>query len=188
MNSVVLIGRLVRDPELRYAAETGNPFGNFTIAVDRMLSRERKQENEAKGLPTADFIRILVSGKTAENCGNFLAKGRLVAVQGRIETGSYTNNQGQKVYTTDVRADRVQFLEWGDKAANQGAFNNSYQQGYQPQGGFQGGGANRSGGASGGATPNFYNSPGQNQDFNDGGFNDGDDDFIPFDDDSKIPF
>ncbi len=186
MNSVVLIGRLVRDPELRYAADSGNPFGNFTIAVDRQLSREKKQEYESKGIPTADFIRITVFGRTAELCGNYLAKGRMVAVQGRITTGSYVNQQGQKVYTTDVSADRVQFLDWGDRPANQGAYNNSYQQG-QPQGGYQQGGS-YGGGAPDGSAMGATNNAQPNRGFKDGGFNDGDDDFIPFDDDSKIPF
>ncbi len=113
MNSVLLIGRLTRDPELRYLSN-GMAVSRFSIAVDKDLSREKKQEFESKGQPTADFINIVVWGKQAENCANYLVKGRLVAIQGRIQTGSYTAQDGSKRYTTDVVADRVQFLEWGE--------------------------------------------------------------------------
>lgn len=121
MNHVVLIGRLTRDPELRYL-QSGTANARFTLAVDRDLSKEKKQEAEAKGQPTADFIPIVVWGKQAESCAQYLAKGRLVAIQGRIQTGSYEGKDGQRKYTTDVVAQNVQFLEWGD----------SGQQGYDP--------------------------------------------------------
>lgn len=114
MNHVVLIGRLTRDPELRYIATTGNANARFSLAVDRGLSKEKKQEIEAKGQPTADFINIVVWGKQAENCANYLSKGRLVAVAGSIQTGSYDGQDGQRRYTTEVVARNVQFLEWGD--------------------------------------------------------------------------
>ena len=114
MNNVVLIGRLVGDPELRYIP-SGSAVSRFASAVDKQLSREKKQELESKNQPTADFIRIVVWGRTAENCANFLEKGRLVAVQGRIQTGSYDDKDGKRVYTTDVVANNVEFLEWGDK-------------------------------------------------------------------------
>ena len=114
MNNVVLIGRLVRDPELRYIPSSGRAVANFTLAVDRGLSREKKQEMEAKNQPTADFIRITVWGNQAESCANYLKQGLLTAVNGRIQTGSYTDNQGNRVYTTDVVANSVEFLEWPD--------------------------------------------------------------------------
>jgi len=113
VNSVILIGRLTRDPELRYLSN-GRAVSRFSIAVDKDLSREKKQEFQSKGQPTADFINIVVWGKQAENCANYLVKGRLIAVQGRIQTGSYTAQDGTKRYTTDVVSDRVQFLEWGE--------------------------------------------------------------------------
>lgn len=106
MNNVVLIGRLTKDPELRYIPESQNAVATFTIAVDRPFSKEKQ----------ADFIRITVFGKPAENCERFLVKGRMVGIQGRLQTGSYKNKEGATVYTTDVVADRVEFLEWGDKA------------------------------------------------------------------------
>lgn len=113
MNNIVLIGRLTRDPELRYL-QTGTAISRFTLAVDRGLSKEKRQEMESKNQPTADFIQITVWGKMAENAANYLAKGRLVAIQGRIQTGSY-DKDGTRVYTTEVVASQVEFLEWGDK-------------------------------------------------------------------------
>ncbi len=114
-NVVVLIGRLTKDPSLRYIPGSGAAVSTFTLAVDKGLSKDKKQEMEAKNQPTADFIRIVVWGKSAENCANYLAKGRLVGVQGRINTGSYEDKDGKRVYTTDVVANQVEFLEWGDK-------------------------------------------------------------------------
>ena len=111
MNSVVLIGRLTRDPEVRYTAGTQTAVCTFTVAIDRPVrSGEEKK---------TDFPRVTVFGKQAENCERFLTKGRLVAVQGRLQTGSYTNKDGATVYTTDVVADRVEFLEWGDRGQGQ---------------------------------------------------------------------
>lgn len=97
MNSVILIGRLTKKPELEYTA--GNtPVTKFTIAVDR----DKKDED-------ADFIRITIFGRQAENVCRFMDKGRQIAVQGRIQTGSYQKD-GKTVYTTDVIANRVEFL------------------------------------------------------------------------------
>ena len=117
MNSVVLIGRLTRDPELRYTAGTQTAVATFALAIDRYA----KQGEEKK----ADFPNIIVFGKTAENCEKYLAKGRLVGIHGRIQTGSYTNKDGATVYTTDVVADRVEFLEWGDKPQGSSSFSTS---------------------------------------------------------------
>ena len=117
MNNVVLIGRLTRDPELRYIPVSGTAVSTFTLAVDKGLSKDKKQEMESKNQPTADFVRIVVWGKMGENCANYLAKGRLVGVQGRIQTSNY-DKDGTKVYVTDVVASNVEFLEWGDKQDN----------------------------------------------------------------------
>ena len=108
MNSVVLIGRLTRDPEIRYTAGTQMAVATFTVAIDRPVRAGAEKQT--------DFPRVTVFGKQAENCERFLAKGRLVGIQGRIQTGSYTNKDGATVYTTDVVADKVEFLEWGDRA------------------------------------------------------------------------
>ncbi len=113
MNNVVLIGRLTRDPEIRYTAGTQMAVATFTVAIDRPVRAGAEKQT--------DFPRVTVFGKSAENCEKFLAKGRLVGVQGRIQTGSYTNKEGATVYTTDVVADRVEFLEWGDRKNEQSA-------------------------------------------------------------------
>ncbi len=123
MNSVVLIGRLTRDPELRYLPNGGTAVCNFSLAVDKEVSKEKKQEMESQGKYTADFVNIVVWGRQGENCANYLAKGRLVAIQGRIQTGSYDAKDGSKRYTFEVVAERTEFLEWGDKNESQGNSN-----------------------------------------------------------------
>ena len=130
MNSVVLIGRLTRDPEVRYISESQMAVATFTVAVDRPVRSGQEKKT--------DFPRVTVFGRQAENCERFLAKGRLVGVQGRIQTGSYTNKDGQTVYTTDVVADRVEFLEWGDKGGTRTGGQYQSQQNYQqPAQGYQ---------------------------------------------------
>lgn len=114
MNNTVLIGRLVRDPELRYLPGAGTANTTFTLAVDKGLSKDKKAEFEAQNKPTADFIRVVTWGKLAENVANYTTKGKLVAVQGRINTGSY-EKEGVKIYTVDVVANQVEFLEFGEK-------------------------------------------------------------------------
>ena len=111
MNSVSLIGRLTRDPDVRYTAGTQMAVCRFSIAIDRPPRQNGEKQT--------DFPNIVVFGKQAESCERYLAKGRLVGVQGRIQTGSYTNKDGSTVYTTDVVADRVEFLEWGDRPSGQ---------------------------------------------------------------------
>ena len=128
MNNVVLIGRLVRDPELKFIPSNGRAVANFTLAVDKQLPKDIKADYESKGKPTADFIRIVVFGKQAENCANYLKKGIMTSVIGRISTGSYTTQSGEKRYTTEVVANRVEFLEWGGGSSgtnNKSSQNNS---------------------------------------------------------------
>jgi single-strand DNA-binding protein len=103
MNKVVLMGRLTKDPELRYTA-SGIAVARFTLAVDRGFKNQQGEKQ-------ADFIPITVWRGAAESCAKYLSKGRLVAVVGRIQTGSY-DKDGQRVYTTDVVADEVRFLEF----------------------------------------------------------------------------
>ena len=117
MNNVVLIGRLTRDVELRYTTSQ-MAVATFSLAIDRPVRAGKERET--------DFPRVTVFGKQAENCEKYLAKGRMAAVQGRLQTGSYTNKDGATVYTTDVIANIVEFLEWGDRPqsnapANSGA-------------------------------------------------------------------
>ena len=108
MNNVTLIGRLTRDPDVRYTSGSQMAVARFTIAIDRPTRQNGDR-------PT-DFPSIVVFGKQAEKCEKYLKKGRLVGVEGRIQTGSYQNKNGDTVYTTDVVANRVEFLEWGDRA------------------------------------------------------------------------
>jgi len=103
MNKAFLIGRLTRDPELRYSS-SNTPIVNFSIAVDRQFTNKDGQRE-------TDFIRIVAYNKQAENIKKYLTKGSLVAVDGRIQTGSYDDKDGKRIYTTDIVADRVQFLE-----------------------------------------------------------------------------
>lgn len=103
MNRVTLVGRLTAKPELRYTA-SNLPYARFSLAVNRNF-----RNNE--GQTEADFINVVVWRKQAENVCNFLDKGRLVSVDGRLQTGSYTDKDGNRRYTTDVVADSVQFLE-----------------------------------------------------------------------------
>ena len=106
MNLVLISGRLTRDPEIRYTTGTQMAVAVFTLAIDR-----GKKDGEDMG---ADFIPVKVFGKQAENCERFLGKGCRVSVQGRIQTGSYEKD-GQKVFTTDVIASRVEFIDFKDK-------------------------------------------------------------------------
>lgn len=124
MNNVILIGRLTADPELRYTPSNQTPVARFTLAVDRE-GRQQGQERQA------DFIRITVWGRQAETVNQYLAKGRQVAVNGRIQTGSYRNREGATVYTTEVVANRVEFLGSGSGGSNAGN-NGGYARSNQP--------------------------------------------------------
>jgi single-strand DNA-binding protein len=104
LNRSILIGRLTRDPELRYTP-AGVAVTQFTLAVDRPFSNSQTKEKEA------DFIPVVTWRQLAETCANYLRKGRLTAVEGRIQVRSYDNNDGKKVYVTEVIADNVRFLE-----------------------------------------------------------------------------
>lgn len=124
MNNVSLMGRLTRDPEVRYSANTQMANARFVVAVNRKLSKEKRQEAENNGYPTADFISCMAWGKTAENIANYFHKGNRIAITGHIQTGSYENQQGQRIYTTDVIVDSFDFVESNkDNNSNQGYSN-----------------------------------------------------------------
>ena len=111
MNKVIPMGRLTRDPEIRYAQnENGTAVARYSLAVDRRFKRDGDQD--------ADFIGCVVFGKGAEFAEKYLAKGTKIVITGRIQTGSYTNKDGQRVYTTDVVVEEQEFAE--SKAASQG--------------------------------------------------------------------
>lgn len=120
MNRVGLIGRLTKDPELRQAS--GSASCRFTLAVDRYRSSQGKSET--------DFIGCIAFGKTAENMGRYLHKGSKVGVDGRIQTGSYVNRQGTKVYTTDVIADHIDFLDSRSEDTTQTSYDQGAAYGY----------------------------------------------------------
>lgn len=112
LNRVVLIGRLTRDPELRYTP-SGVAVTQFTLAVDRPFTNQQ-------GSREADFLNIVTWRQLAETCANYLRKGRLTAVEGRIQIRHYDNNEGKRVYVTEIVADNVRFLESASSASNRG--------------------------------------------------------------------
>ena len=113
MNKVILMGRLTRDPEVRYSAgENSQAIARFTLAVDRRFKRD--------GEATADFIGCVAFGRQAEFAEKYLHQGTKVAATGRIQTGSYTNRDGQKVYTTDVVIEDLEFAESKGAAESRG--------------------------------------------------------------------
>lgn len=128
MNNVVLIGRLTRDPELRTVGATNTSVVNFTLAINKELTSEKRDEYKNLGKPTADFIRVVVWGKQADLCHSYLVKGRQVAVQGSIRSDSYKDkNTGETKYITEVVANKVEFLEWGDRKNNGGGEGRRYE-------------------------------------------------------------
>ncbi len=112
MNKVILMGRLTRDPEIRYSqGDNAMAIARYTLAVDRRFNRNGDEN-------TADFIGCVAFGKSAEFAERYLHKGTKIALTGRIQTGSYTNKDGVKVYTTDVIVEDQEFVESKNSAAN----------------------------------------------------------------------
>ena len=121
MNSVQLLGRLARDPEVRYTAgDNPTAVARFTVACNRKYKKDAEQE--------ADFIYCMAFGKTAEFIERYFNKGNSIALNGRIQTGSYTNKDGQKVYTTDVVVDSLEFVgkKNDDASGNTSKSNNDF--------------------------------------------------------------
>ena len=128
MNKVILMGRLTRDPEVRYSqGENSTAIARYTLAVDRRFKRDGEQ--------TADFINCVVFGKSAEFTERYFRQGMRVVVCGRIQTGSYVNKDGQKVYTTDIIVDDQEFAD----SKGQGGDNSSFGGGNSYGGGNRGG-------------------------------------------------
>ena len=151
MNKVILMGRLTKDPEVRYSqGEAPMAVARYTLAVDRRQARNNNNEQ------TADFINCVAFGRAGEFAERYLRKGTKIAITGRIQTGSYTNKDGVRVYTTDIVVEDQEFAESkGASSGNEGGYQNG---GYQNNG-YQnnGGGYNRP--ASGGAGDGFMNIP-----------------------------
>jgi single-strand DNA-binding protein len=121
MNRIVLIGRLTRDPEVRYT-QSGIPVTNFSIAVDRKFKN-------ASGERETDFINIVAWRKTAELVGEYLGKGRLVAVDGSLQQRKYQNREGENRTVYEVLADTVQFLDRGDRSESRSGSSSGYSSG-----------------------------------------------------------
>ncbi|RRJ62979.1 single-stranded DNA-binding protein [Paenibacillus oralis] len=137
LNRVILIGRLTRDPELRYTP-SGVAVTQFTIAVDRPFTSQGGERE-------ADFIPVVTWRQLAETCANYLRKGRLTAVEGRIQVRNYENNEGRRVYVTEVIADNVRFLE-SNREGGSGGGGGMREESPFGGGGSSSGGNNRSGG------------------------------------------
>ncbi|MDQ0257581.1 single-strand DNA-binding protein [Evansella vedderi] len=151
LNRVVLVGRLTKDPELRYTAN-GIAVATFTLAVNRPFSNQQGERE-------ADFINCVIWRKQAENVANYLKKGSLAGVDGRIQTRNYDNNEGRRVFVTEVLAESVQFLE--PRGASGGGNREQFGGGYN-----QGQGMGQGQGNSG-----YQNPP--NQGYGQGGFGQG---------------
>ena len=118
MNKVILMGRLTRDPEVRYSqGDTPLAVARYTLAVDRRAPRNGSSEEQ-----TADFISCVAFGRTGEFAEKYLHKGTKIAITGRIQTGSYTNREGVKVYTTEVVVEEHEFAESKASAAQNGGY------------------------------------------------------------------
>jgi single-strand DNA-binding protein len=103
MNKIILLGRLTRDPEIRYAQSTGNAVARFSLAVDRRFKRD--------GDPSADFFDCIAFGKTAEFAEKYLRKGTKIVLSGQLQNNNYTNKDGQKVYGMQILVDELEFAE-----------------------------------------------------------------------------
>lgn len=112
LNNVTLIGRLTKDVELRYT-QTGVAVARFTVAVNRAFSNQQGEKD-------ADFISCVAWRKTAENLANFMSKGSQIGIVGRIQTGSFDDKDGKRVYTTEVVANEISFLDAKQQGGNQG--------------------------------------------------------------------
>ena len=123
MNKVILMGRLTRDPDVRYSqGENSMCIARYTIAVDRRGRRDNNSDAQ-----TADFISCVAFGRTGEFAEKYLKKGTKICVTGRIQTGSYTNKDGQKVYTTDVVVEEHEFAESRNAQGSNPGFNGGNQ-------------------------------------------------------------
>lgn len=118
MNTVILTGRITKDLELKYT-QNGKAYCRFSLAVDKGLSKEKRQQAETNGQATADFINCTAWGTTAEVLNRYTAKGKKILVYGSIETGSYTAQDGSKRYTTDILVNRAEILEFANSSNNQ---------------------------------------------------------------------
>lgn len=130
MNKVILMGRLTKDPELRYTTANNTPVCSFTLAVDKRFSRPGEEQRQA------DFIPIVVWDKTAEFCSKYFTKGLKVAVVGRIQTRSWDDNEGKKHYVTEVVAEEAHFADSKRNEGNDTRPSNTNNSEVKPSDGF----------------------------------------------------
>ena len=130
MNKAILIGRLTKNIELRYT-QSGMAIGRFNLAINRKMTREKKQEAERNNQPTADFIGCIAFGKTAETLANYVGKGNQLGIEGHIQTGSYEKD-GQRIYTTDVILDGFTFIDSKNKGGGDSEVQDQSYDGYFP--------------------------------------------------------
>lgn len=126
MNSTNILGRLTRDPELKYT-QSGTAIVRFTTAVNRKLSKEKRQQAEQNNQPTADFISCQAWGKTAETIAQYFKKGNRIGITGHIQTGSYEKD-GTRIYTTDIVVDSVDFIENRQENTTANNANSAYEE------------------------------------------------------------
>jgi single-strand DNA-binding protein len=153
-NRIILIGRLTKDPELKYTTNTGVALAKFTLAVDRPFSATRKDAGagQAPRQKETDFIRIVCWGKLAELCKQHLGRGRLVAIEGRLEIRTWDTPQGERRSMAEVRADDVRFLDKAPHRDGDGG-GSGYSDGDQYDGPDEHGGPHPEGGAPRQASP-----------------------------------
>ncbi|MGN0377754.1 MAG: single-stranded DNA-binding protein [Suilimivivens sp.] len=129
MNKVILMGRLTRDPEVRYSqGENAMAIARYTLAVDR---RSNRNNNDGQ---TADFINCVAFGRAGEFAEKYFRKGTKIAITGRIQTGSYTNRDGVKVYTTDIVVEEQEFAESKNSSGSDGGYTGNANRGPEPSG------------------------------------------------------
>ncbi len=157
LNKVMIIGRLGADPELRYAGN-GTPIANFNVATD-----ESYMDREGNRVDKTEWHRVAVFQRQAENCANYLGKGSLVYVEGSLQTRQWQDQQGQTRYTTEIKAQRVQFLDRRGEGAPAGApQQNGERRSYANQGANQGG--QRGGGGPRGQQAGYNDAPNYEED------------------------
>lgn len=131
MNKAILIGRLTKDIELRYT-NSQMAIGRFILAINQKMTREKRQEAERNNQPTADFIGCIAFGKTAETISQYVGKGNQLAIEGHIQTGSYENKEGQRVYTTDIIVDGFTFIDARNKSGGDSEVQDQNYDGFFP--------------------------------------------------------
>lgn len=156
MNNVIIMGRLTRDPDIRFIQGNGGNTAvtRITLAVDKNLTREKRQEMESKNQATADFINVVIWGKLGETVAKYSGKGLRVLVNGRIQTSSYMKDNERR-YTTEVLASTIEFLDWKDGNNSGSNFGQNSGQNYQ-QNNYNQGNFNS-------APSNYQNAPQINQ-------------------------